>query len=113
MAAQRDAARAIQDTGSPVLLLAWKGAHAWVMTGLPGGLRSPLFRFSKISGAYILDPWYPWNSSIWGQSDPPGTFQDAAEMIRNFLPWKRPEGHVPGPRRPVHRGRADAQGAGD
>ena len=32
---------------------------------------------------------------IWGQSDPPGTFQDAAEMGRNFLPWKRPEGHYP------------------
>jgi hypothetical protein len=54
-----------------------------------------LFPDAKISGAYILDPWYPWNSSIWGQSDPPGTFQDAKEMVRNFLPWKRPEGTYP------------------
>ena len=33
--------------------------------------------------------------SIWGPSDPPGTFQDLAEMKRNFLPWKRPEGAYP------------------
>jgi hypothetical protein len=48
-----------------------------------------------VSGAYILDPWYPWVSSIWGPSDPPGTFQDSSEMVRNFLPWKRPEGRYP------------------
>ena len=41
------------------------------------------------------DPWYPWVSSIWGPSDPPGTFQNQSEMERNFLPWKRPEGHYP------------------
>jgi hypothetical protein len=34
-------------------------------------------------------------SSIWGPSDPPGTFQDEAEMVRNFLPWRRPEGKYP------------------
>ena len=34
-------------------------------------------------------------SRIWGRSDPPGTFQNNAEMIRNFLPWKRPEGTYP------------------
>jgi hypothetical protein len=34
-------------------------------------------------------------SSIWGASDPPGTFQNLAEMKRNFLPWKRPEGKYP------------------
>ena len=29
----RDAAKAIEKTGSPVMLLAWRGAHTWVMTG--------------------------------------------------------------------------------
>ena len=53
------------------------------------------FPDAVIEGTYILDPWYPDNSSIWGQSDPPGTFQDLAEMKRNFLPWKRPEGAYP------------------
>lgn len=93
--ALRDAARAIQATGAPVLLLAWRGAHTWVMTGFRADGDPTIFPKAHIEGAYIFDPWYPWVSSIWGPSDPPGTFQDEAEMIRNFLPWKRPEGHYP------------------
>ena len=31
--ALRDAARAIRTTRAPVILLAWRGAHTWVMTG--------------------------------------------------------------------------------
>jgi hypothetical protein len=78
-----------------VILLAWRGAHTWVMSGYRADADPTVFKDARVSGAYILDPWYPWNSSIWGQSDPPGTFQNAAEMVRNFLPWKRPEGHYP------------------
>jgi hypothetical protein len=90
--ALRDSAKAIAMTNSPVILLAWRGAHTWVMSGYRADADPTVFDDAKISGAYILDPWYPWNSSIWGQSDPPGTFQNASEMVRNFLPWKRPEG---------------------
>jgi hypothetical protein len=90
--ALRDAAAAIQKTGSPAVLLAWKGAHTWVMTGFRADADPVLFSDAKVSGAYILDPWYPWVSSIWGPSDPPGAFQDAKNMKDNFLPWKRPEG---------------------
>jgi hypothetical protein len=90
-----DAAVALESTHSPVILLAWRGAHTWVMNGYRADADPALFPDAKISGAYILDPWYPWNSSIWGQSDPPGTFQDQAEMKRNFLEWKRPEGTYP------------------
>ena len=90
--ALRDAARAIEKTHSPVLLLAWKGAHTWVMTGFRADADPAVFSNAKIAGTYILDPWYPTVSTIWGPSDPPGTFQDTAEMIRNYLPWKRPEG---------------------
>jgi hypothetical protein len=93
--ALRDSARAIQRTNSPVLLLAWRGAHTWVMTGFQADADPSIFRNVQIEGAYILDPWYPDISSIWGPSDPPGTFQDTAEMIRNYLPWKRPEGLYP------------------
>ena len=93
--ALRDAAVAIQETGAPVVLLAWRGAHTWVMTGFRADADPSLFRNAKVEGAYILDPWYPRVSSIWGPSDPAGTFQDAAEMQRNFLPWKRPEGAYP------------------
>lgn len=91
-AALRDAAKAIMDTGAPVILLTWKGAHAWVMTGFKADADPTVFRDAQVSGAYILDPWYPRVSSIWGASDGPGVFQDEDEMTRNFLPWKRPEG---------------------
>jgi hypothetical protein len=93
--ALRNAARTIQSTGAPVILLAWRGAHTWVMTGFRADADPTIFRDAHIDGAYILDPWYPWVSSIWGPSDPPGTFQDEAEMERNFLRWKRPEGRYP------------------
>jgi hypothetical protein len=94
--ALRDAAVAISTTGEPVILLAWYGAHTWVMTGYRSDADPRFFPDATISGTYILDPWYPTVSTIWGASDPPGTFQDAAEMVRNFVPWKRPEGKYPG-----------------
>jgi hypothetical protein len=93
--ALRGAAKAISTTRSPAILLAWRGAHTWVMTGYRANADPVVFDDARISGTYIQDPWYPWNSSIWGQSDPPGTFQDSDEMERNFLPWKRPEGAYP------------------
>ncbi len=93
--ALRDAAKAISEVHAPVLLLTWNGAHTWVMTGYQADADPTIFDDAKVTGAYILDPWYPRVSSIWGASDPPGTFQDAAEMTRNYRPWKRPEGHYP------------------
>jgi len=93
--ALRDAAKAIERTKAPVLLLAWRGAHTWVMTGFRADADPAVFSDAKVQGTYILDPWYPDVSSIWGPSDPPGTFQDNAEMIRNYLKWKRPEGLYP------------------
>jgi hypothetical protein len=91
--ALRGAARALKATHSPVILLAWRGAHTWVMTGYRADADPTVFKDAKITGTYILDPWYPRVSSIWGPSDPPGTFQDESEMVRNFLKWRRPEGH--------------------
>ena len=93
--ALRDAATAIETTGSPVILLAWRGAHTWVMTGFRADADPAVFPDATVAGAYIVDPWYPRVSSIWGPSDPPGTFQDTAEMARNYLAWKRPEGRYP------------------
>ena len=91
--AVRATAIAISATKHPVIWMAWRGAHAWVVTGYKADADPRFFRNASIKGVYVLDPWYPRVSSIWGPSDPPGTFQDAAEMKRNFLPWKRPEGH--------------------
>lgn len=93
--ALRDAGVAIETTGSPAILLTWRGAHTWVMTGFRADADPAIFKNAKVEGTYILDRWYPRISSIWGPSDPAGTFQDAAEMQRNFLPWKRPEGAYP------------------
>jgi hypothetical protein len=90
-----DAARAMSETKAPVILIAWRGAHTWVMTGYKATADPLRFDNARITGTYILDPWYPRVSSIWGPSDPAGTFQDADEMQRNFLPWKRPEGRYP------------------
>ena len=93
--ALRGAAKAIEKTGSPVILLAWKGAHTWVMTGFKADADPAIFTDATIKGTYILDPWYPDVSSIWGPSDPPGTYQNTSEMERNYLKWKRPEGNYP------------------
>ncbi len=94
--ALRGAATAIAKTGHPAILMAWRGAHAWVMNGFKADADPRLFKNATVTGAYIIDPWYPRVSSIWGPSDAPGVFQDKAEMIRNYLPWRRPEGHYPG-----------------
>jgi len=91
--ALRDSARALSRTKAPVILIAWRGAHTWVMTGYRADADPLVFRNALITGAYIYDPWYPRVSSIWGPSDPPGTFQNRAEMERNYLRWDRPEGN--------------------
>jgi hypothetical protein len=93
--AMRAAATAMSETGSPVILMAWRGAHTWVMTGYRADADPLIFPDATVSGMYILDPWYPRVSTIWGRSDGPGVFQDASEMVRNYLPWKRPEGRYP------------------
>ena len=93
--ALHDAAVAVETTEAPAVLLAWRGAHTWVMTGFRADADPTIYADAVVSGTYILDPWYPNDSRLWGRSDPAGTFQDAAEMVRNFLPWKRPEGKYP------------------
>jgi hypothetical protein len=94
--ALRASAKAIKQTGHAAVLLAWRGAHAWVMTGYKADADPTVFANAKVTGAYIIDPWYPRVSRIWGRSDKAGVYQDAAEMKRNYLPWKRPEGRYPG-----------------
>ena len=90
-----DAAIALTETRKPVVLLPWWGAHTWVMTGYRADADPTIFRNARLSGLYILDPWYPRVSSIWGPSDGPGNFEDMEEMKRNFIGWSRPEGAYP------------------
>jgi hypothetical protein len=93
--ALRDTAIALTKTRAPVVLIAWRGAHTWVMTGYRADADPTIFKDARIRGTYIYDPWYPRVSTIWGPSDKPGTFQDMAEMERNYLRWDRPEGKYP------------------
>ncbi|MGZ6257248.1 MAG: hypothetical protein ACXWQ6_02065 [Candidatus Limnocylindrales bacterium] len=92
----KDAAIALAKTHEPVVLMAWYGAHTWVMTGYRASADPVTFPDAAIAGAYILDPWYPRISTIWGASSPPGVFHTRANLAVNILPWKRPEGLYPG-----------------
>ena len=94
--AMRDAALAISRTSRPAGLLTWWGAHSWVMTGFKADADPALFPTSfKLSGAYIMDPFYPRISDIWGQTLGPDTFRDMTAMAKNYIGWKRPEGRYP------------------
>jgi hypothetical protein len=106
--ALRDSAIAISRYEKPVVMFPWWGAHTWVMTGYRADADPTVFPDARIRGAYILDPWYPRFSSIWGQSDGPGNFENLAELERNWPVhqgppgyesigpgWTRPEGAYP------------------
>lgn len=94
--AMHDAALAISRTSRPVGLLTWWGAHSWVMTGFKADADPSLFPTSfKLTGAYIMDPFYPRISDIWGQTLGPDIFRDMKVMAKNYIGWKRPEGRYP------------------
>lgn len=91
--ALRDSAIAISETGMPVVMFPWWGAHTWVMSGYRADADPAFFADATVSGAYILDPWFPRRSSIWGQSDPPGNFEDLSELERNWPVYQGPPGY--------------------
>ena len=93
--ALRGAAAALSATGKPVVFFPWWGAHTWVMTGYRADADPLLFPDASVSGLYILDPWYPRFSTIWGQSDVPGNFEDLGEMERNWPVYDGPPGYEP------------------
>jgi hypothetical protein len=94
--AMRDAAIALAQTMRPVGLLTWWGAHSWVMTGFRSDADPAVFpKTFKLKGAYIVDPFYPRVSTIWGKTLGPDSLRDMFTMAQNYLPWKRPEGHYP------------------
>jgi hypothetical protein len=90
--ALRGAAIAMAATRAPAVLLVWRGAHVWVLTGYRASADPVAHGDASITGVYSMDPWYPRVSSIWGASSPPGALEGVAELNRNFLPWQRPEG---------------------
>lgn len=93
--ALRDAAAALQATQAPVVMMSWRGAHTWIITGYRADADPTIFADAEVSGLYIYDPWYGWISTVWEDPSPPGAFHDLANLQRNFLPWDRPEGSYP------------------
>jgi len=91
--ALRDSAIAISTMNKPVAMFPWWGAHTWVMTGYQADADPTVFADATVTGAYILDPWYPRFSSIWGQSDAPGNFETLAELERNWPAFQGPPGY--------------------
>ena len=68
-------AKAIRQTGKPVGLLVWRGAHAWVVSGFEA-TGDPLFDpDAKVTHLYILDPYYPRVSKTWGPGPAPHSKQ--------------------------------------
>ena len=71
-----------------------------------------IFNDAKITGAYILDPWYPRRLEHLGPVRPArARSRTRPRWSRNYLQVEAARGPLPGPRRPVHRGRPDASGA--
>ena len=85
-AALRTAAKAIAETGKPVGLLVWRGRHAWVMTGFQA-TGDPLATDDyRVTRAIVMDPLYPYGSSVWGPSPKPGQAITPAVLGRQFVP---------------------------
>jgi len=95
-AAQLKAAvEALRRTGRPVGILAWWGAHSWVLTGFRASADPAITDRYTVSAYNIVDPWYPRISSIWGAASPPDALHAPANMVHNLPAWTRPEGHYP------------------
>jgi hypothetical protein len=94
--ALRAAATAIQATGRPVGMLAWTGVHSWVMTGFTATADPATTKSFGVSTAYVMDPWYPWVSTIWPRSEAPNAPRNTADLKANFLPFGIRSGPYPG-----------------
>ena len=90
------AARRIVETGRPVGLLVWRGAHSWVMHGFRATGNPLTNPDARITHVWISDPWYPRVSSIWGASRPPNSLVPVGKLREDYLPWRRPTGRYPG-----------------
>jgi hypothetical protein len=92
----RRAVIALRETGRPVGLLVWRGAHSWVLHGFRATADPALTDDFGITGLYLSDPWYPRISSIWGPSRAPNALVRPAALREDYLPWHRPSGPYPG-----------------
>lgn len=94
--AVKAAAKALRMTGKPVGMLTWRGAHSWVMSGFRSTADPALTNRYTVTSIAIQDVWYPRVSSIWGRSDPPGTWMRVGDLGRDFLRYNRWSVKYPG-----------------
>jgi hypothetical protein len=88
-AAVKAAADALRRTRRPVGLIVWRGAHAWVMSGFTATADPLVNSAFRVTGVYVLDPWYPRVSSIWGPGQKPNTWVSVRALKADFLARNR------------------------
>jgi len=96
LAALRAAATALRVTSRPVGIIAWKGVHSWVMTGFTATADPATTKRFTVTEAYVMDPWYPWVSTVWPRSEAPDEPRDMADLMANFLAFSLRSGPYPG-----------------
>ncbi len=94
-AAIRKAARALRQTGKPVGLVTWRGAHSWVMSGFTATADPAYTKDFEIKKVFIQDTWYPYVSTIWGASRPPNAAVPVAALAEDYLRYRRPGARYP------------------
>jgi hypothetical protein len=85
-AALKTAASAMRETGRPVGLLVWRGRHAWVMAGFKATADPALTDDFKVLQVIVMDPLYPYGSSVWGASPKPREAISVSTVGRQFVP---------------------------
>jgi hypothetical protein len=86
----RAAAKALRETGRPVGLVVWRGAHSWVMSGFTATADPAYTNEFEVKKVFIQDVWYPYVSTIWGASRPPNSAVPVAALAEDYLPYRRP-----------------------
>lgn len=94
-AAIRTAAKALRETGRPVGLVVWRGAHSWVMSGFSATADPAYTNDFEVKRVFIQDVWYPYVSTIWGASRPPNSAVPVAALAEDYLPYRRPSHRWP------------------
>jgi len=86
------AAAAIVETGRPVGLLMWQGAHAWVMSGFEATADPAIDPSARVTAVRVLDPLYPRPvGAPWAPGPSPDARLSVAQIGRAFVPY-RPHG---------------------
>ncbi len=91
----RAAAKAIRETGRPVGLVVWRGAHSWVMSGFTATADPAYTDDFEVRKVFIQDVWYPYVSTIWGASRRPNAAVPVAALAQDYLPYRRPSHRWP------------------